>query len=192
MKGLFGALLVFIVPALLSAQSEPHLSSIPKVCVAAVANASTVSAALDRLTERLVKRIQRGKVEAVAMDSSTTMQPQLRPTRQNSDEAEDKQCDYTLLTKIVETRAHPGIPQTRSPRPGASVPSIDASDPLGGQSGPVYREETEIAFALFRPYHYDPIVDSYILERASANVSESFLAGMDRIANRVNHELKKK
>jgi hypothetical protein len=191
MKGLFGTL-ILVVPALLSAQSEPHPSTIPKVCVATVANASTVSASLDRLTERIVKRIQRGKVDAVAMDSSTTMRPQLRPTRQNSDEAEDKQCDYTLLTQIVETRAHPAIPQTRNPRPGASVPSIDASDPLGGQSGPVYREEIEITFALFRPSHYDPIVDTYILERASANVSDSFLAGMERIANRVSHELKKK
>lgn len=192
MKGLFAALLMLTVPALLSSQSEPHPSSIPKVCVAIVANASTISASLERLTERLVKRIQRGKLEAVAMASSTTMQPQLRPSRQNSDEAENKQCDYTLLTKIVETRAHPGIPQSKTPRPGSSVPSVDASDPLGGESGPVYREETEIAFALFRPFHYDPIVDSYILERASANVSDTFLAGMDRIANRVNHELKKK
>ena len=171
--------------------SAPKTS--PKICVANLANASTVSAFLERLPERLVRNIKRNKLEAVAMDSSTTMQRKLRPTQQNSDEAEDKQCDYTLLTQIVDTRTHPGIPQTKSPRPGASVPSIDATDPLGGQSGPVYREELEIAFALFRPSHYDPILDTtYIFERASANVSDSFLAGMDRIANRVSYELKKK
>ena len=125
------------------------------------------------------------------MDSSTTMERELRPTRQNSGEADDKQCDYTVLTQIVETRTHPAALQT-IPRPGAEVPSIDASDPLGGQSGPVYREETQVAFALFRSSHYEPIVDAYILERASATVSDSFVAAMDRIANRVTHELKKK
>jgi hypothetical protein len=35
-------------------------------------------------------------------------------------------------------------------------------------------------------------LDTYLLERSSANVSDSFLAAMDREANRVSHELKKK
>lgn len=182
---------MFVVAVLLIV-IQPPLKASPKICVATVANASAVSAPLERLTQRLVKSIQGSKMKAVAMDSSTTMQPKLRPTRQNSDEAEEKQCDYTLLTQIVETRVHPGIPQTRNPRPGASVPSVDASDPMGGESGPVYREEIEIAFALFRSSHYDPVVDNYILERASANVSDTFLASMDRIANRVIHDLTKK
>jgi len=156
-----------------------------------VANASTVSAFLERLTERLAKNLKRSKVEAVAMDSSTTMERKLRPTRQNAEEADDKQCDYTLLTQIVEARAHPAAPQTAR-REGAIVPSVDAADPLGGNSGPVYRENMQISFALFRPYHYDPIVDTYILERASANVSDSFQIAMDRVANRVSHDLKKK
>ena len=82
--------------------SAPKTS--PKICVANLANASTVSAFLERLPERLVRNIKRNKLEAVAMDSSTTMQRKLRPTQQNSDEAEDKQCDYTLLTQIVDTR----------------------------------------------------------------------------------------
>ena len=47
------------------------------------------SAYVERLTERLVKNLQRGKVEAVAMESSTTKERTLRPTRQNTDEAED-------------------------------------------------------------------------------------------------------
>ena len=46
----------------------------------------------------------------------------------------------------------------------------------------VYRENMQIDFALFRASHYDPVVDTYILERASANVSDTFLTGMDRIA----------
>ena len=57
-------------------------------------------------------------------------------------------------------------------------------DPLGGSSGPVYREDIEVAFALFRASKYDPILDTSILEPASANVSDTFLAGVDRIANR--------
>jgi hypothetical protein len=159
--------------------------------VAVVDNASTISAYVERLTERLVKNLRRGKVEAVAMESSTTKERTLRPTRQNSDEADHRQCDYTLLTQIVEVRAHPATPQTTK-RDGATVPSIDAADPLGGSSGPVYREEMEIAFALFGPSKYDPLIDTYVLEPASANVVDTFQAGMDRIANRVSHDVKKK
>jgi hypothetical protein len=95
------------------------------------------------------------------------------------------------LHKLLK-RGHIQPCQRRFPRVGAGVPSIDASDPLGGRSGPVYRENMQIAFALFRPGHHEPLVDTYVLERASANVSDSFLAGMDRVANRVSHDLKKK
>lgn len=188
---LLAALLIFSSPALLPAQAVSSEAEKPKICVAMVANVSTVSASLERLTERLTKSLKSSKLEVVAMDSSTTMERKLRPTHQNSEEAEDKQCDYTLLTQIVEARAHPGAPQTAR-RPGAIVPSIDGADPLGGNSGPVYRENERIAFALFRPYHDDPVVDTYILDRASANVSDSFQMAMDRIANRVSSDLKKK
>lgn len=188
---LIAALLILLCPALLLAQSPSPESKNPKVCVAMVANASAVSAPLERLTERLAKSLKRGKVEAMAMDSSTIMDRNLRPTRLNVEEADDKQCDYTLLTQIVESRAHPAAPPTLR-RNGATVPSVDAADPLGGNSGPVYRENMQIDFALFRASHYDPVVDTYILERASANVSDTFLTGMDRIANRVSHDLKKK
>jgi len=159
--------------------------------VAIVNNSSTVSAYVERLTESLAKNIKSSQVDAVALDSSTTKERKLRPTRQNTDEADGKQCDYTLLTQIVETRAHPAAPQT-SPRVGATVPSLDAADPLGGSSGPVYREELGIAFALFRTSRPDPVFNTVILETASANFSDTFLAGMDRIANRVGHDVRKK
>jgi hypothetical protein len=174
---------------LIAFQSSPRTS--PNICVANVANASTISASRSRLTERIVKSIERNKLTALAMDSDTTMQSTLRPTRANSDEADRKGCDYTLLTQIVQTRHESPGPQT-APRPGARIPSVDASDPMGGQSGPVYREETQIDFALFRISRYEPVVDDYVLERASATVSDTFLAGMDRIASRVASELKKK
>lgn len=188
---LLPAILIPLCPALLLAQSRSCESNPPRVCVAVVDNASAVSAYVERLTERLVKNLQRGKVEAVAMESSTTKERTLTPTRQNTDEAGDKQGNYTLLTQIVEVRAHPAAPQT-SKRDGATVPSLDAADPLSGGSGPVYREDMEIAFALFRISKYEPVLDTDVLEPASANVSDTFLAGMARIANRVTHDIKKK
>jgi hypothetical protein len=184
------AVLLLLSSALL-AQSKTLEPYGPKLCVAAVSNASSVSADLDRLTERLVKALQRAKTKAVAMDSSSTMSRKLQPSRQNSEEADDKQCGYTLLTQIVENRAHPAAPPVLRPG-GPIVPSVDASDTMGGSSGPVYREEMQISFALFRTSHSDPVVDTAVLERASANVSDTFMGAMDHIANRVNHEMKKK
>ena len=163
-----------------------------KVCVAVVANASTASADLDLLTQRLVKTLKKNKQDAVAMDSDTTMNRILRPTRQNSDEADDKQCDYTVLTQIVENRAHPGAPPTLRPG-GPIVPDLDASatHPGPGSTPPV-REEMQINFAVFRERKVDPVVDSSIFQAASQGVSDSFMAGMDRVASRVSHEMKKK
>jgi Skp family chaperone for outer membrane proteins len=89
---LLAAMSILLSPALFLAQSVAHESENPKVCVAMVANASTVSASLERLTERLAKNLKRSKVEAVAMDSSTAMERKLRPTRRNTEEADDKQA----------------------------------------------------------------------------------------------------
>jgi hypothetical protein len=188
---LLAALLIPFCPVLALAQSSSGELKRPRVCVALVENTSTVSAYEERLTERLVKSLRRDQLEAVAMDSSTTKEHTLRPTRQNTDEADRKQRSYTLLTQIVETRTNPAAPET-FPRAGARVPSVDASDPMGGRSGPVYREELGIAFALFRTSRYDPVLSTFILERASANVADTFLVAMDRIANRVIREVKKK
>ena len=74
----------------------------------------------------------------------------------------------------------------------ARVPSTDASDPLGGQSGPVYRNELEINFAVFRAGNPYPILDTQILDRARTNASDSLIDAMDREGNRVRHELEKK
>ncbi len=72
------------------------------------------------------------------------------------------------------------------------MPSTDASDPLGGQSGPVYRENLQIDLALFRPGKLSAMMNATILAQPSANVSDSLLQTMDRVSNRVSHELKKK
>jgi hypothetical protein len=63
---------------------------------------------------------------------------------------------------------------------------------MGGQSGPVYRENLEINFALFRPGKPSATMNATILAQPSANVSDSLMLAMDRVANRVSHELKKK
>ena len=175
-----------------SLQAQSPNKATPKICVATVANASTVLADRPRMTERIVKLLKRNKNDAVAMDSSTTMNRRLEPTGENNDEADSKDCEYTLLTQIVESRRHPALPPNMRYPGGPTVPSVDATDPMGGSSGPVYREEMQISFALFRARRLEPEVDDSVLETASANASDSFLRGMDRIANRVTSELKKK
>jgi hypothetical protein len=164
----------------------------PRVCVASVANASTVPAMVDRLSERLTRDLVKNKFDSLGMSSSTTLDLELRPTSDNADEASSKECDYILLTQIYAKR--PLTAQGTNPTistPGR-VPSVDASDPLGGSSGPVYREEMEVKFAIFRPDNPNPMLDTEIWERSSANVADSFLQAMDREASRVSHELKKK
>lgn len=191
MRPWFGALFLTVLSPALLGQSTPSKPPAPKICVAGVANASTVPADLGRLADRLAAGLKRNKFEAVTMDSGTSMNHRLQPTRDNSDEADAKQCDYTVLTRIVENRAHPAAPPTARAG-GPIVPSIDAADTMGGMSGPVYRERMEIDFALFRSSRADALVDTSIFETASAGVSGTFQSAMDRIADRVTHEIRKK
>lgn len=180
-----------LAAALICGEAHSQSSESPRICVATVANASAVSADLNRLTERVVKTLTtKEKRDAVAMDSDTTMNRNLRPTRQNSDEADDKQCEYTLLTQIVESRVHPGAPPGLHPS-GPVVPDLDASATRPGSTSlPPDREEMQISFALFRERRSDPVVDTSILQAASSGVSDTFMAGMDRVASRVSHEIK--
>src|SRR6266496_2939227 len=126
------------------------------------------------------------------MDSATTNDRELHPTIENSGELKKRECDYLVLTHITDPRASPA--QTRIPEIsiGGKVPSVDAGDPLGGSSGPVHRDNLEVGFALFRTGHLKPVLDSTLLAQPTANVSDSLLPAMDRVANRINHELKKK
>ena len=162
-----------------------------KVCVAVVGNASTTSAFLEHLTERLVKSLKQNKVGAVAMDSSTSSRYPLQLSKENGHELQQKNCDYVLLTQIRDPRQHPLDPRAPQISIGGRVPSVDASDPLGGSSGPVHRENLEVAFALFRIGRFKPVLDTSVLERRSANVSDTLLPAMDHEANRVDHEMKK-
>jgi hypothetical protein len=163
-----------------------------KVCVATVSNVSSRSALVDRLTERLSKSLKDNKINALAMDSSTTTDRKLHPTAENGDEAKRKECDYILLTQIVDPKANPYEPQIPPISIGGRVPSTDASDPLGGSSGPIYRDNLQISFALFRTDRFKPVLDAAILAQPSGNVSDNLLSTMDRESNRIGHELKKK
>jgi hypothetical protein len=160
--------------------------------VAIITNASTISVFVECLTERLTKGLQKNKTNAVMMDSATTTQGKLQPTLENGEESREKECDYVLLAQIRDPRARPFEPQMPTVSIGGRVPSVDASDPLGGSSGPVYRDNLQVAFALFRRARPKPDLDTLIQERPSANVSDTFLSAMDRVANRVSHELNKK
>jgi hypothetical protein len=126
------------------------------------------------------------------MDSRTTTQRKLRPTRENGEESRKKECDYILLIQIVDLRAHPLEPRLPEVSIGGRVPSVDASDPLGGSSGPVYRENLQISFALFLNGRSKPALDTLIYDRPSANVSDTLELAMDRVANRVSDEVRKK
>jgi hypothetical protein len=178
----------------LLAQDElpPQAKSGAKVCIATVSNTSTTSAFLERLTERLSRSLKQNKIDGLIMDSQTTSRYPLEPSIQNGEEAKNRECDYILLSQIRDPRQHPREPQPPEISIGGRVPSIDASDPLGGSSGPVYRENLQVCFALFEIGRLKPLLDTYVLERPSATVSDTLLPAMDHEANRVGHELKKR
>ncbi len=182
------------VPALavtLAAQDLPQQpKSGAKVCVAIVGNASSTSAFVERMTERLTKSLKQDKVNAVAMESRTTEKYPLELSSDNGDELKLKECDYVVLSLIRDPRQHPSEPQPPQIAVGGRVPSVDASD--SWSKGPVYRENLEIAIAVFRIGRFKPVLDTYILERPASSVSDTLFQAMDHEANRVQQELKKK
>ena len=164
-----------------------------KVCVAVINNHTAELLSPERMTTRLVKALGDKKFTAVAMDSATGNSRDLRPTLENSEEMKDKECDYLVLTMVTGSSTHANSPRNPDVSIGsARVPSIDASDPMGGQSGPVYRDELEINFAVFRPGNPKPVLDTRVLDRARTNSSDSLMGAMDREGSRISHELKKR
>jgi hypothetical protein len=172
---------------------EPAKSEVAlKVCVAGISNRTATSLHLERMAERLTRSLVQNKLRAVAMDSMTTDDHELRPTVVNGQEMKSQQCDYVLLTQVRNPRGDLTDPKMPPITIGGRVPSTDASDPMGGQSGPVYRDNLEIDFALFRAGKFDATTNASILEQSSGHVSDSLVQAMDRVANRVAHDLKKK
>ena len=183
-------LLASAVPSSPKESSDTQVS--PKVCVALVSNRTATTLFLERMTERLAKSLVQNKLAALAMDSPTTDDRALHPTLANGEELKRKECDYLVLTQVTNPKTNLTEPRVPSITIGGKVPSTDASDPMGGQSGPVYRDNLAIDFALFRPGRFSAVMNATILAQPSANVSDSLVQTMDRVANRVAHELKKK
>ncbi len=184
------SILIFSIPSW--SKEQPKSEVRLKVCVAGVSNQTATSLFEERMAARLTKSLEQNKLAAVAMDSPTTNERELRPTFQNGEEMKRQECDYVLLTQVRNPRTDVTNLRMPSVSIGGRPPSTDASDPMGGQSGPVYRDEMEIDFAVFRAGKFDPTTNTSINERPSANVSESLVQAMDRVANRVAHDLKKK
>jgi len=188
---LFAFLIVLILAPVYVPAWQDEIPSQPKsdgkVCAAIVSNASTTSAFVERMTARLTKSLKENKINALMMDSRTTTGRQLQPTIENGHEARDKECDYTLLTQIVDTREHPFDPHGPEISIGGRVPSIDASD-----SRPVSRENLQVSFAVFRVGRFKPVLDTQLRAQPSGDVSDTLVQAMDRVANRVSHELRKK
>jgi hypothetical protein len=190
-----GLIFLFVFVFALQVRSQDLLSQPKpgaKVCVATISNLSARPALVDRLTERLSKDLRDDKINAVTMDSPTTADRKLHPTPENGEEAKSKDCDYMLLTQFVDQKTRPFEPQSPQISIGGRVPSIDASDPMGGSSGPVYRDNLQISVALFPMDRLKPVLDTVILAQPSGNTSDNLLSAMDRESNRVSHELKKK
>ena len=182
------ALPAAFVLALVSAVAAKDKNSLPqgKVCVAVVADASTTSASVQQMTERLVKSLKQDKVDAVGMDSRTTTAYPLRFSKDNGEESQQKGCDYILLTQLRDPREHPWEPHLPEISIGGPVPSTDAADE--GPAGP----NLHVAFALFHSGRFEPVLDTYVLDRPGTNVATRFWHAMDMEANRIRSELKKK
>jgi len=157
-----------------------------RVCVAVVANASTTSALVEQMTERLVKSLKQDKVDAVGMNSRTTTHYPLEFSKANGEESRQKQCDYILLSQVRDPRQHPFEPRLPEISIGGPVPSTDASN-----SSPIAQPNLQVAFALFHSGRFKPIVETYVLDRPGPNAANTLWLAMDREANRVRSELKK-
>ena len=160
----------------------------PKVCLAEVNNRTATSLMTERLTERLARNLSGRKRKAVAMQSRTTDARDLRPTLENSEESKRMECSYLILTQVTDPRSHPtdfALPQISL---GGRRPNADSSD----HTDAAVRDTLEINFSLYRMGSPKPILDTRILDEPSGNVSDSLMEGMEREANRIDHELKKK
>src|SRR5882672_420360 len=157
--------------------SQPETGG--KVCVAAVNNRTGKSLFVERMTERLARSLGESKLNAVVMDSATTSDRELRPTLGNSEELKRRECDYLVLTQVVDPKSRPTEPVIPPISIGGKVSSANASDPLGGQSGPQYRDPLDVNFAVFRPGSPKSVLNTKISDQPSGNVSDSMMQAMD-------------
>src|SRR5690348_8158305 len=164
----YGFCFAFSVSACLFPLQAMSQVSGMKICVAVVNNHTAELLSPDRMTARLAKAVNDKKHSAVAMETGTSDSRKLQPSLENSEEMKRKDCDYIVLTMVTGSSRHATPGDTGISIGYARVPSVDASDPLGGESGPVYRNELEINFAVFRAGNPYPIIETQILDRARA------------------------
>ena len=157
-----------------------------KVCLAAVQNFN-LTPTVDHLTDRLASSLKQGDINVLVMESRTTgKDPKL--SRDNQQEAKEKGCDYVLLSQIRDPQRQRFEPLP-PPLPKGGVPSLDAADST--YQGPVYREDLQVVVVLLKMGRTKPMLDTSLLERPSANASETLLLAMDHEAIRVGTELRK-
>jgi len=154
--------------------------------VAEVNNRTATSLMTDRLTERLARNLTSKKRKAVAMQSRTTGQHDLRPTAENSEEAKQLECNYLVLTQVTDPRSNPTDLAGPQISIGGRRPSIDTGDPNGSTA----RDSLEINFALYRTGSLEPLLQTSLRDEPSDTIAASLTQGIDREANRIEHELK--
>src|SRR5258706_9769508 len=154
-------LLVFVFAPLSALPQDlpPQPKPGAKVCVAIVSNMSARSALVDRLTERLSKDLRDDKIKAVTMDSGTTTDPKLHPTRENGEEAKSRDCDYMLLTQIVDPKTRRFDLQSTQISIAVRVTISDSSDLMGSSSRPRYMDNLTISFTRFPRSRLNPVLD---------------------------------
>jgi hypothetical protein len=171
---------------------SPAPDSRTKVCVAVVNNRTSNSIMEDRMTERLARGLSDSKLIGIVMDSVTTKDRELHSTIENSEEVKSLECDYLVLTQVSDPRSHPVDMSTPSISIGGKAPSTDVSDPMGGQSHTPTRDTLDVNFAVFRTGSPKALLNTKVSDQVSANVSDSLMQAVDREANRIGHDLKKK
>lgn len=172
-----------------SKKEDKHVKMAGKVCVAVIGNASPESLFVDRLADRITQDLKDDKLDAVRMESVTTLRQPLRMTPDNAGEFKERGCDFLLLTQVTKPRSRP-LPTDPPVISIGKKPSLDASDSL--TRGPVYRESLRVEFALFHSGAFDPSVDGYIQDESTGHVLTDLMPAMDRVASRIIHELKKR
>jgi hypothetical protein len=171
---------------------SPGSDSRTKVCVAVVNNQTSNSLMEDRMTGRLARGISDSKVIGIVMDSVTTKDRELHSTIENAEEVKSRECDYLVLTQVSDPRSHPMDMSIPSISIGGRAPNTDVSDPMGGQSRTPSRDTLDINFAVFRTGSPKALISTKVSDQISANVSDSLMQAVDREANRIGHDLKKK
>jgi hypothetical protein len=160
-----------------------------KVCVAIVANSTSTSIFVEHMTDRLTHSLNKNEIEAVTMESATPANGKLEPNVQNGQESKDKDCLYTLLTRVTDPGEHPLEMQGPRITLGGRPNAVDAADP---SNAPMNSTDLRIDFALFRTGRFKPVTDAAVLSQRPRGASDAFIDAMDQEANRIAHDINKK